>query len=219
MVTWDHVCVHLSLRCVLSWTAVCVYFYLCSASALLFLEQADSWHPRLVMGDTCRFTFYDGPGISLRRGASYEKPSWEWCDQTGMTWDPLSFCRIRTETSKYICIIHYPLLLSFFCHRLKRTLLIVAFLQLVWLQWFLYCNPSFKEFILILSVFSVVLSYNSANVEQWGINAKNRMNMMLYLTLKFLHAIRSSVTFKVSELKIIRARATLFCCNYLYRIY
>lgn len=50
----------------------CVYPYLCSASALL-LEQADSWHPWLVMGDTCRFAFYDGPWICLRSGASYEK--------------------------------------------------------------------------------------------------------------------------------------------------
>lgn len=64
------------------------------------LEQADSWHPWPVMGDTCHFAFYDGPWICPRRGASYERPFWEWCNRTAMTRDPLLLCCIRTETFK-----------------------------------------------------------------------------------------------------------------------
>lgn len=79
------------------WTAACISFR-CWASALLW-EQADIWHPWLVMGDTCRFAFYDGPWSCLRSGAFSEKLSWGWCDQTGMTPDILLFC-IRAETFK-----------------------------------------------------------------------------------------------------------------------
>lgn len=85
----------------------CVYPYLYWVSALLW-EQVDSWHPWLVMGDTCHFAFHDGLWICSRRGASYEKPSLEWCDQTCMTQDPLLFCCIRVETFLKIHLYFLP---------------------------------------------------------------------------------------------------------------
>lgn len=43
-------------------------------------------------------------------GASYEKSSWEWCNQTGITLDPFLFCCIKNDFfQSYIYILHYLL--------------------------------------------------------------------------------------------------------------